>query len=790
MTIQSPESAAVRGRDKWITVEGARTHNLREVSVRVPKHRLTVFTGVSGSGKSSLVFDTIAAEAQRMVTETYPTFVRNRLPQYPPADVDRLDGLMFTTVVEQRRFTGNARSTVGTASDIASLLRLMFSRVGTPSAGFSPAYSFNDPSGMCPRCEGLGVVDDIDMAALVDRSRSLREGAIRFPTFAPGTYRWKRLVHSGLVDPDLSLSALPASSVDTVLYAEGLKLSDPGPEYPESGIFDGVIPRLRRSYLRKTPSRLTEDEQEGLARVVTRRRCPECGGTRLNPAARGSLIDGLSIADWSALPVSDLREVVRTVRRAEVAPIVEAIGDRLDALDAVGLGYLSLDRESATLSGGEAQRVKIVRHLGSPLSDVCYVFDEPSTGLHPHDVHRLLELLAKLRDAHNTILVVEHHPAVIAAADHVIDLGPAGGAGGGHIQFEGDPDGLLESGTATGAVLRSPIRVRKDPRQPRGEVTITGASMHNLRDVTVDIPLGVLTAVTGVAGSGKSTLIASELPRQHPSVTVVDQAPLRGGIRSTPATVLGIAEPIREVFAKATRLHPSWFSANGRGACPVCKGKGVIVTDLAFLDDVQTACDACGGSRFNPTALDATLEGRSIADLLAATPSEAAAFLARVPDIARRLGWLERVGLGYLAIGQSLDTLSGGERQRLLLARHLSDTGDPARLRIVLDEPTAGLHGTDVDRLLALFDELVDEGATIIAIEHNQRVIASVDHVIDIGPGAGLHGGTVVFTGPPDALLDFPGSVTGRFLADTLRGISGSAKEVAGGGADASSEAP
>ncbi|WP_233621797.1 excinuclease ABC subunit UvrA [Amycolatopsis sp. WAC 04182] len=756
-------------RGRWITVEGARTHNLRDVSVRVPKHRLTVFTGVSGSGKSSLAFDTIAAEAERLVTGSYPAFVRNRLPQHPPADVDRIDGLVFTTIVDQRRFTGNARSTVGTASDIAPLLRLLFSRIGEPNAGFSPAYSFNDPVGMCPRCEGLGVVDEIDLDRLIDRSRSLREGAVRFPTFAPGTYRWKRLVHSGLVDPDVPWERLPAATVETLLHAEGLPLDDPGPDYPKHGLFDGIVPRLRDTYLRKTPSRLTAEEQEGLAGVVARGVCPECAGTRLSEAARGSLIDGRSIADWSAMPVGDLRDVVAKVCDPSVAPLLQALRERLDALDSVGLGYLSLSRESRTLSGGEAQRVKIVRHLGSALSDVCYVFDEPSTGLHPHDVHRLVELLAELRDAHNTILVVEHHPAVIAAADHVIDLGPGGGEGGGRVQFEGSPGELVAAGTETGRVLGTPLHFRQRTRAARGTVTISGARSHNLRDVTVDVPLGVLTVVSGVAGSGKSSLITGELPRQHPDFVVVDQAPLRGGIRSTPATVLGVAEPIREAFGKATGKHPSWFSANGRGACPVCKGKGVIVTDLAFLDDVQTSCDACGGTRFKPDALAARLNDRTIADVLAMNPADAATLFGERSAIGQRLRWLDRVGLGYLTIGQSLDTLSGGERQRLLLARHLADAGPAGELRLVLDEPTAGLHGSDVDRLLALCDELVDGGATLVLIEHDQRVIAHADHVIDIGPGAGAEGGTVVFEGTPSALAEDSSSITGRHLRTRSR---------------------
>ena len=760
----SSHSAAPDDRARWITVEGARTHNLCGVSVRVPKHRLTVFTGVSGSGKSSLAFDTIAAEAERLVTGAYPTFVRNRLPQHPPADVDRIDGLTFTTIVDQRRFTGNARSTVGTATDVAPMLRLLFSRSGRPSAGHSPAYSFNDPSGMCPYCEGLGVLAEIDLDRLLDRSRSLRDGAIRFAAFAPGTYRWKRLVHSGLVDPDIPLGEFPEAVLDTLLHAEGLRLPNPAPEYPEHGIFDGVVPRLRGAYLRKTPSRLTGEEKADLADVVVRSTCTYCAGTRLNEAARNSLVDGRSIADWSRLPISELRTVVSAVDDAWVAPLITSLRERLEALDTVGLGHLSLDRGSSTLSGGEAQRIKIVRHLSSSLSDVCYVFDEPSAGLHPHDVRRLLHLLRRLQDAHNTVLVVEHHPTVILAADHIIDLGPGGGAEGGQVQFEGTPETLTTADTATGRFLRAPIGSAGRSRTARGTVRITNARSHNLRDITVDVPLGVLTVVSGVAGSGKSTLVAEELPRQHPDFVVVGQAPLHGGIRSTPATVLGVAEPIRMLFARVNGVHPSWFSANARGACPLCRGKGIVVTDLAFLDDVRTECDACGGSRFNDRALGATLNGRSIVDVLAMNPASAADLLADHREVTRRLRWLDRVGIGHLSIGRSLDTLSGGERQRLLLAAHLVEAPADESLRIVLDEPTTGLHGTDVDRLLTLCDELVDVGATIVLVEHDQRVITRADHVIDIGPGAGQDGGVVVYQGPPSGLVEERASVTGHYL--------------------------
>lgn len=502
---------------------------------------------------------------------------------------------------------------------------------------------------------------------------------------------------------------------------------------------------------------------------MTHATCPDCAGGRLNAAARASLIDGRSIAEWSALPIDELGDLVAAVRDPRVAPLVRAIRERLEALVAVGLGYLSLDRHSPTLSGGEAQRVKIVRHLGSALSEVCYVFDEPSTGLHPHDVHRLLELLGKLRDARNTVLVVEHHPAVIAAADHVVDLGPGAGPAGGRVQFEGTPARLRSADTATGRTLREPVRLNRSPRAASGTVTISRASEHNLRDVTVDLPLGVLTAVTGVAGSGKSSLAAAELPRQHPDFTVVAQEPLRGGVRSTPMTVLGASEPMRKAFGEANDLAASWFSANARGACPECKGKGVVVTDLAFLDDVRTPCEACNGTRFNPTALGATLRGKNVAEVLAMDAGCAADFFVGHDDIASPLGWLADVGLGYLAIGQGTDTLSGGERQRLLLARHLAGTPDPARLKIVLDEPTAGLSGSDTDRLLDLFDRLVDDGATIVTIEHNQRVIAHADHVIDMGPGAGHQGGTVVHQGTVSGLLEEPRSLTGQHLARLVR---------------------
>ncbi|MEY9211920.1 excinuclease ABC subunit UvrA [Thermobifida halotolerans] len=751
-----------------IVVVNARTNNLREVTVAVPRGRVTVFTGVSGSGKSSLVFHTIAAEAQRQANESYPSFVRNRLPHHPKPDADRIDGLHFPVVIDQRRFSGNARSTVGTASDIAPLLRVLFSRAGRPHIGYSPAFSFNDPSGMCPRCEGLGEVTDIDVDALIDPARSLNGGAVRFPAFAPGTYRWKRCVHSGLFDPDLPLGDYPPDRYDLLLNADGHKPPNPGPEFPRTGVFHGVLTRLRRDYLTRTPKRTTTEERAALDRVVRRATCPDCAGTRLNDAARSSLVDGRSIADWSATPVRDLVETVRSVTSPKVAPVVAEITSRLAALDRVGLGYLTLDRDATTLSGGEAQRVRLVRHLGSSLTGLCYVLDEPSAGLHPHDVHRLAELVRDLRDRGNTVLIVEHDPDLVAVADHVVDMGPGAGDAGGTVLYTGTLDGLRRADTPTGRHLRRTPSVRSDPRVPTGHLTVGGAREHNLKNVTVDVPTGVLTAVTGVAGSGKSTLATRELPRRHPQVAVMTQAPIRASGRSTPATFLDVLDPIRDLFARTHGVPAAHFSANSRGACPECRGRGVVTTELAFLDDVETGCEACGGTRFNQRTLGYTIDGRTIADVLGMTARTAQDFFAdtAAPAVADALARLDRVGLGHLTLGRGLDTLSGGERQRLRLARELA--GDTRHY--VFDEPTTGLHGTDTQHLLALFDDLVDHGRTVVVIEHNLDVVAHADHVIDLGPGAGDDGGTVTFTGPPARLAAKGTGPTADALRRFLRG--------------------
>lgn len=748
-----------------IRVTRARTNNLRDVSLDIPKKTMTVVTGVSGSGKSSLALDTIAAEAQRLVNDTYTSFLRGRLPQMGAPDVQAMSGLTFTTLIDQRRFTGNSRSTVATATDVAPFLRLVFSRIGEPSAGYSPAYSFNDPRGSCPLCEGLGTVVDIDVNELIDKTKSIDEGPVRFSMFRVGSYRWKRFAYCGFFDREKRLEDYTPEEMDLFLYAEEVKPVDPDPRFPASGRFDGVVTRLRDVYVRRRPEKISKEVRDELDRIMTRHTCPECGGTRLNAAARASLIDGRSIVDWTAMSVTELRALLETMDDPRVAPALAGVRRVLDALLSVGLGYLTLDRDSATLSGGEAQRVKIVRHLGSALTDVTYAFDEPSAGLHPADIQRLTALLRRLRDAGNTILLVEHQPQVIAVADHVVDMGPGAGVHGGTVQFEGTPAELVHSDTITGRILAEPLHVRTDVRTPRGSVRVKDARAHNLTGFDIDVPLGVLTVVTGVAGSGKSSFATVELPDQHPQFTVVGQDPLRGGVRSTVLTVLGVGDSVRQVFADASGLDPAWFSFNSKGACPVCKGKGYIVTELAFLDDVSTPCDACGGLRFNPKALSVTVDDLTIADVLRLDAEGLAALLSGRPEVVSAMSWLPRVGLGYLGVGRSLDTVSGGERQRLLLARHLAASGHLGDEHIVLDEPTVGLHPSDVDTLDQLFAELVDGGATLVVVDHNLRVVASADHVIDIGPGAGTEGGRVVFSGTPEALTQDADSLTGRALA-------------------------
>jgi len=733
-----------------IEVRGARENNLRDVSVDIPKRRLTVFTGVSGSGKSSLVFGTIAAESQRLINETYTAFIQSFMPSLGRPDVDSLRNLSAAIIVDQERMGANSRSTVGTATDAYAMLRIVFSRLSTPHVGTSGAFSFNLPEGMCPECEGLGRVSAIDVDALVDRDRSLNQGAITVPNFGPDTWYVKIYAQSGLVDPDKPLRDYTEQEWQDLLYKEPTKIRHGGFNIT----YEGLVVKVQRLFIDKDRESAQPHVRAFIERAVTFATCGACGGSRLNEAARTATVHGRTIAECSAMQVNDLAAFVTGIDEPALAPLLATLRQTLSSLVEIGLGYLSLDRESGTLSGGEAQRVKMVRHLGSSLSDVTYVFDEPTVGLHPHDIQRMNDLLVRLRDKGNTILVVEHKPDVIAIADHVVDLGPGAGSAGGQIVYTGDVAGLRASGTRTGDHLdRRPV-LRKDPRKPTGQLAIRGANTHNLCNVDVDIPLGVLTVVTGVAGSGKSSLIHGSLPGRD-GVVVVDQSAIRGSRRSNPATYTGLLDSIRTAFAKANGVKAALFSANSEGACPKCKGIGLIYTDLAMMAGVATVCEECEGRRFTPEVLTYRLRGKDISEVLAMSIEEARDFFAT--GTARKL--LDRlvdVGLGYLTLGQPLNTLSGGERQRIKLANRMS--ADAAVY--VLDEPTSGLHMADVDQLLGLLDRLVELGNSVIVIEHHLAVMAHADRVIDLGPGAGHDGGRVVFTGPPAELVE----------ADTLTG--------------------
>ncbi|GAA1524100.1 excinuclease ABC subunit UvrA [Actinomadura kijaniata] len=751
-----------------ITITGARENNLRDLTLRVPKEQITVFTGVSGSGKSSLVFDTIAVESQRQLNETFTWYIRNRLPRYERPAVDAVEGLAPAVVVDQRPIGGNARSTVGTATDIASVLRVLFSRCGEPSAGEATRYSFNDPRGMCPECDGLGRVVRVDPDRLLDRDRTLNQGAIRFEPFAVGTFPWQLYAESGLFDPDKPLRAFSEQEMELLLHGKGFRV----PRLNRTGsvghnAYEGVVERIERLYLKRDPDALPARLRDATRRVTGARVCPLCEGARLNRTALASRINGRTIADLSRMEIPDLIAALEEVTDPVGAPVAAAAVTRLRRLEAIGLGYLSLDRATATVSGGEAQRLKVVRHLGSGLAGLTYVFDEPSVGMHPSDVGRLNDLLVQLRDKGNTVLVVEHDPDVIAIADHVVDMGPGAGADGGRIVFQGTVAELRRADTPTGRCLRRGVRPKAVPREPTGWLTVAGADRHNLKDVTVRFPTGVLTAVTGVAGSGKSTLVTRELLARHPGTTVVDQSPIAASRRSSPATHLGVMDAIRRLFAEATGADIGLFSFNSKGACPGCDGNGVIFTDLAYMDPVTTVCPDCHGTRYRPEVRDHTLRGRSIVDVLALTVRQAADFFTE-PRITRRLRPVVEVGLPYLTLGQPLSTLSGGERQRLKLAGHLRGTGAVH----VLDEPTTGLHRADTDTLLALLDRLVDAGNTVIVIEHDPAVAAHADWIVDLGPGGGRHGGEVVFTGTPAALLDHPTSITARHLRQAARGGS------------------
>ncbi|TMC04895.1 MAG: excinuclease ABC subunit UvrA, partial [Chloroflexi bacterium] len=742
-----------------IRVQGARENNLKDVSVEIPKRRLTVFTGVSGSGKSSLVFATIAAESQRLINETYSAFVQGFMPSLSRPDVDVLEGLTTAILVDQERMGANSRSTVGTATDANSMLRIVFSRAGVPSAGPAFHYSFNEPAGWCPACEGIGRVTDVDLDELFDRDLSLAQGAIKIPGYTADGWQARIFAAAGL-DLNKPIRKYTKQELHDFLYKE------PGKVRVESInlTYEGLVPKVQKSFLQKDKDSLQPHIRAFVERAVTFTACRECGGTRLNQAALASRIGGISIADACAMQISDLAEWARGVVEPSVAPLLATLRQTLDSFVEIGLGYLSLDRPAGTLSGGEAQRTKMIRHLGSSLTDVSYIFDEPTVGLHPHDIQRMNELLLRLRDKGNTVLVVEHKPEVVAIADHVVDLGPGGGPEGGAVCFEGTVDGLRASDTLTGRHLGYRAALKPEPRRPAGRLQIRNATRHNLRDVSVDVPLGVLCVVTGVAGSGKSSLIHGSIPKGA-GVVAIDQTGIRGSRRSNPATYTGLLDPIRAAFAKANGVKPALFSANSAGACQNCAGNGVIYTDLGMMATVATVCEECGGKRFQASVLEYRLAGRNIAEVLAMSVSEALAFLgagaARTPAAGQILGRMADVGLGYLRLGQPLTTLSGGERQRLKLAIQMATDGGI----YVLDEPTSGLHLADVEQLLQLLDRLVDAGKSVIVIEHHLAVIAHADWIIDLGPGAGRDGGRVVFEGLPADLVAGRHTLTGQHLA-------------------------
>ena len=796
-----------------IRVHGAREHNLKNVNVEIPKRRLTVFTGVSGSGKSSLVFSTIAAESQRLINETYSAFVQGFMPTLARPDVDVLEGLTPAIVVDQERMGGNPRSTVGTATDANTLLRILFSRLGQPHVGSPQAFAFNIPSvrasgvmtiekgagraqareprdgstvshhggevavergdghtvsrtftvtgGMCPRCEGMGTVFDVDLGQLLDESKSLAQGAITIPGYTPGGWNYRLYASSGFVDPNKPIRDYTPRERHDLIHHEPVRMKIEGINMT----YEGLVPRIQGSFLSRDRDSLQPHIRAFVDRAATFTPCPECGGSRLSAAARSARIRGINIADACAMQVSDLAEWVRGLDEPSVAPLLAALRRILESFVEIGLGYLSLDRASGTLSGGEAQRIRMIRHIGSSLTDVTYVFDEPTTGLHPHDIERMNRLLLRLRDKGNTVLVVEHEPEVIAIADHVVDLGPGAGSEGGSVCYEGSVDGLRESETLTGRHLGDRAALKPRPRAASGSLPIRHANQHNLRDVSVDIPLGVLCVVTGVAGSGKSSLIHGSMPKDA-GVVSIDQAPIKGSRRSNPATYTGLLDPIRTAFAKANGVKAALFSANSEGACPACNGNGVIYTELGFIETVESVCEECDGRRYQASVLEYRLGGRNISEVLDMPVADALAFFgsgeARTPAARAILARMDDVGLGYLRLGQPLTTLSGGERQRLKLAIQMATDGGI----YVLDEPTSGLHLADVEHLLRLLDRLVDAGKSVIVIEHHLAVMAHADWIVDLGPGAGHDGGHVVFAGPPADLVSARATLTGQHLAE------------------------
>ncbi|WP_434302075.1 ATP-binding cassette domain-containing protein [Clostridium botulinum] len=741
-----------------IYVAGAREKNLKNIDIKIPKKKITVFTGVSGSGKSSLVFDTIAAESQRQLNETYSSFIRHRLPHYGQPDVDSIKNLSVAIIINQKRIGGNSRSTVGTITDIAPLLRLLFSRIGKPFVGYSDVFSFNNPTGMCMHCDGLGKVDSINIDKLLDKNKSLNEGAILFPTFKPGGWRLKRYIHSGLFDNDKKIKDYDEKELDLLLNKTDIKIETDDPDWPKTSLYEGLIPRIERSFLKKEGGEREKYKKE-INKIVTKEICPVCKGARLNEKILSCKINGKNIADCTKMQINDLIIFMKEIKEQSVQTVLKALISRLEHLEYIGLGYLSLDRETSSLSGGESQRIKMVKQLGSSLTGLTYIFDEPSIGLHPHDIGRINKLLKMLRDKGNTVLIVEHDPDIIKIADYIIDMGPKAGIEGGNIVYKGTSEGLLQSNTLTGKALQYKPQIKLHTRKAKEWLSIKNANLHNLKNINVDIPKGVMTVVTGVAGSGKSTLINRLLPKIYPETIFIDQGSIHASIRSNIATYTGIFDFIRNLFAKENNVKSSLFSFNSEGACPECKGLGVTYTDLAFMDTVISTCEVCEGNRFTDKVLNFKFRGKNISQVLKMTVAEAIDFF-KEDEIYLVLRRLVDVGIDYITLGQPLNTLSGGELQRLKLAAQLDSKGNI----YVLDEPTTGLHISDITKLVAIMNRLVNQGSTLIVIEHNLDIMTQADWIIDLGPEAGENGGRIMFEGQPKDIITNENSITGKYL--------------------------
>lgn len=744
---------------EYIVISAARENNLKNVSLQIPKRKISIFTGVSGSGKSSIVFDTIAAESTRLLNENFSMFVRTFLPKYPQPDADAIENLSMAVIVDQKRLGGGSHSTMGTITDISPILRLLFSRVGQPYVGGANMFSFNDPQGMCPECNGIGRSLGVDMSKAVDMSKSLREGAIMLPGYTVDGWEWNMLIQSGSFDPDKKLSDYSDEDLEQLLYGKARKVKMDFAGKATNITVEGVIEKFTNKYIKQDVKTKSERTQQTVAPFMTEGPCSSCHGARLSQAALGCKVNGHNIAELSSMEVGHLIRVIREIDDAAAAPMVKSLTERLQHLVDIGLDYLTLDRETDTLSGGESQRVKMVKHLSGSLVDVTYIFDEPSVGLHPRDVHRLNELLQKLRDKGNTVLVVEHDPDVIKVADHIVDVGPHAGSRGGTIVYEGSYPGLLESGTLTGTHMKRQLQLKQDCRQPSGKLSIRNANLHNLQNVNVDIPTGVLNVITGVAGSGKSTLINDVFLSQHPDAIVIDQSAIGVSTRSNPATYTGILDDVRKAFASVNKVSPSLFSFNSKGACENCQGLGVVYLDLSFFESVKLPCEVCGGKRFKEDVLEYKLNGKSIAEVLEMTVEQALEFF-QIKEVVRKLQAMSDVGLNYITLGQPLSTLSGGECQRIKLASELHKKGSI----YVMDEPTTGLHMSDIGHLLEIMNRLVDAGNTVIVIEHNLEVISQADWIIDMGPDGGSKGGRVVFEGTPQEIIHAEQSITGKYL--------------------------